>query len=305
LENKNIPNLFILGAPKSGTTALSEYLRNHPNIFFSRIKEPHYFNFDAKKGYEIDLKTYLSLFKDADPHVHKVIGEGSTAYLFSKIAVSEIIKFNSKAKFVVMLRNPVDLVYAWYSQKYYEGLETIGDFESAWRAEEERKKGKNIPRSCFDPAQLFYSEWGKLDEQIERLFSLARKENIKVIIFDDFVKDTKSVYEDVLAFLGVPSDNRQSFPVINESKKPKFVRLQPLFAYLINFMRGLRSMVGLNLGYGSGVFQNLLMANSEPTVKSKLPDDFKSELKTYYRNTIINLSKLLNRDLAYWIEKSL
>ena len=130
-----VPNFFIIGAPKSGTTALSQYLKEHPNIFFSRVKEPHFFDLDTSKRLKADLPTYLSLFSEAEPDRHKAVGEGSTGYLFSKVAVSEILKFNPNSKFIVMLRNPVELVQAWHSEMYYEGVENISDFEGAWRLE--------------------------------------------------------------------------------------------------------------------------------------------------------------------------
>ena len=123
------PNFFIIGAPKSGTTALSQYLRDHPNIFFSGVKEPHFFDLDTSKRLKLDLQTYLSLFAKARPELHIAVGEGSTGYLFSKVAVSEILKFNPDSKFIVMLRNPVDLVQAWHSEMYFEGVENIRDFE--------------------------------------------------------------------------------------------------------------------------------------------------------------------------------
>jgi len=150
------PNFFIIGAPKTGTTALSEYLKDHPNIFFCPVKEPHFFDLDTSKRLKLNLQTYLSLFAEADPALHQAVGEGSTGYLFSKVAVSEILKFNPNSKFIVMLRNPVDLVQSWHSEMYYEGVEDVVDFEKAWKLEQERRQGRNIPKSCWEPKKLFY-----------------------------------------------------------------------------------------------------------------------------------------------------
>src|SRR5258708_5345567 len=135
----NIPNFFIIGAPKCGTTALCKYLRENPRIFISTPKEPKYFDFDLSYPVKMNREAYLALFSKADPRFQSAIGEASTSYLFSTRAVPEILKFNPGAKFIVMLRNPVELVQGWHNQCIIAGQEDILDFEEAWRAESERK----------------------------------------------------------------------------------------------------------------------------------------------------------------------
>jgi len=131
-----VPNFFIIGAAKSGTTSLTEYLRTHPNIYFGKVKEPHFFDLDSCKCFKFSLETYMSLFSRADPEIHKAVGEASTGYLFSKVAVPEILKFNPNARFVVLLRNPIELVQSLHSEMCFEGIETVREFETAWRLEE-------------------------------------------------------------------------------------------------------------------------------------------------------------------------
>ncbi len=295
------PNFFIVGAPKSGTTSLSEYLKENSHIYFSPVKEPHYFDFDASVKIRTNFETYLSLFYKADPKIHKAIGEGSTGYLFSKCAIPEILKFNPDAKFIVMLRNPVDLVQAWHGEMFYEGLENISDFEKAWLAQEQRKKGENIPASCWDVSKLMYSEWGMLGDQVEKLFSFVKKNKIKIIIFDDFVSDTKKVYEEVLKFLEVPTDNRKDFPIINERKKLILPWLQPELAFLANVVRGVRAKLGIKIGYGWGFLPKIFSLNTEPGIRRIVGEDFKSELNSFYLKNVVKLSKLLKRDLTYWV----
>jgi len=295
------PNFFIIGAPKSGTTALSQYLGTHPNVFFSRVKEPHFFDLDTSKRVKAGLQTYLSLFSEADPDLHKAVGEGSTGYLYSKVAVSEILKFNPDSKFIVMLRNPVDLVRAWHSEMYYEGVEDIRDFESAWRLEEERRQGRRIPYPCWEPKKLFYSEWGKLGDQVERLLSVVARDKLKVIVFDDFITDTREVYAQVLSFLGVPLDGKDDFETINESRVLRYPWLQRSLAYTANQVRWIRAISGLNLRWGLGLSQRLLLLNSKPSPRRSIAPELRAELNEFFREDVHKLSKLVDRDLSYWV----
>ena len=297
-----IPNFFIIGAPKSGTTALSEYLKTHPNVYFSPVKEPHFFDKDMSRKLKINLPTYLDLFAKADPDIHKAIGEGSTGYLFSEKAVSEILQFNPNARFIVLLRNPVDLVPSWHSEMFFEGVENIPDFEQAWRAEKDRKEGRRIPVSCLEPQKLFYSDWGKLGDQVERLYSRVPRDRVKVVLFDDFVADTRKVYEETLSFLNLPSDRRSHFEPVNESKELKVFLLQRLFAILANSLRLIRARSGLKLGLGLGIFPRLFFINSRIAKRIPLSPVLKEELRAYFRQDVQKLSRLIGRDLGYWVE---
>ncbi len=299
-DKKNlVPNFFIIGAPKCGTTSLSEYLSYHPNIYMSRIKEPQFFNKDIAKHSKINFKTYLSLFADVDPKVHRVVGEGSTAYLFSKCAIKEIMDFNPKSKFVAILRNPVELLQALHFEMMFQGIEDIKDFEQAWRAEEDRKSGKRIPFFCFEPQSVFYSELGKLGDQVERFMSVAPKENIKIILFEDFVSDVQKYYNEVLSFLDLPSDHRSDFPKLNESKVPKWGLLHFPILTFVKFERFLVSEFGIVDKHDLG--RKLLVLNSKQQRRKEISKEFKLELINFFREDINKLSKLLNRDLNHWL----
>lgn len=213
------PNFFIVGAPRCGTTALSDYLRSHPNIYISQPKEPHYFAEDLIKNrrFAKKLEEYLSLFKFADSS-HMAIGEASVFYLYSSIALQRIREFNPNAKIVVMIRNPIDLVYSLHSQLLYIESEDRVNFEDAWDLQDVRKLGQEIPPLCRGEKLLQYSEIGKLGAQIEKLFEIFPRCQILVINFERFSSFTKDVYEQVLTFLGVPSDGKEYFPRINSNK---------------------------------------------------------------------------------------
>src|SRR6476620_1237476 len=125
-SNTNLkkPNLFILGAPKCGTTSMAYYLSQHPEIFVSPYKEPHYFNLDSEYRFTFSEKQYLENFKNATSF-HKYLVDASVWYLYSKVAVDEILKYNPESKFIVMLRNPVDMFYSLHQQLLFSGIENI------------------------------------------------------------------------------------------------------------------------------------------------------------------------------------
>ncbi|MGO8696196.1 MAG: sulfotransferase family protein [Limisphaerales bacterium] len=300
---KRVPNFFIIGAPKCGTTSLCEYLRSHPNIYFSKVKEPQFFDLDCLNGSKIRLQTYLRLFSKVDPSIHHAVGEGSTGYLRSKVAVSEILKFNPNAQFIVILRKPIDLILSLHAQFYFSGVESVKDFEAAWRLEGERQCGRKIPRNCWEPKSLFYSECGKLGDQIERLYSVTDRNHVKAFIFEDFVANPKAIYDETLAFLGLQSDGRSNFPVFNESREPLFPPLQRTMVFSANCFRLLRFVSGWNLAFGLGWFQKLLFLNSKPGARRPISASLRSELNDYFREDVRKLSRLLGRDLSPWIEE--
>lgn len=295
-----IPNFFIVGAPRSGTTSLSTYLKSHPNIFMSALKEPSYFDFDLYRKTKISLDHYLALFAPADPNVDLAIGEATPTYMFSECAITEIVKFNPKAKFIALLRNPIDLVQSIHSHEVFWGEEDITDFEKAWREEPERREGKHIPFSCREPKWLWYSQWGRYGDQIERLYNLAGKDKVKVVIFDEFVDDPKKTYEEILAFLGVPSDGRKEFPRVNEGRTVRWLIPQQVYSLLVSFAWILRSKFGLAMK-SYGISTKILSLNADTLKKGTLSPRFREELNQYYHDDMMKLSKLLGRDLSYWV----
>src|SRR3989339_415720 len=134
------PDFFIVGAPKSGTTAMCTYLKQHPEIFMPEKKESHFFGTDLNSPRFIrDKKIYLSLFSKAKDE--RRVGESSVWYLYSKKAASEIKEFSPSASIIIMLRNPVDMLYSQHSQFLYNGNEDIACFEEALNAEQDRRRG--------------------------------------------------------------------------------------------------------------------------------------------------------------------
>ncbi|RKZ85462.1 MAG: sulfotransferase [Candidatus Parabeggiatoa sp. nov. 1] len=298
------PNFFIVGAPKCGTTALSEYLRTHPQIFFSTPKEPFYFSTDLIKSSFHTEHDYLEKCFKGSTSQHLAIGEGTTHYLYSQVAVKNIMKFNPVAKIIVMLRNPIDLVYSWHSELISWGGEDIVDFKEAWNKQLARKEGIYLPKSCPPQKWLFYSEIALLGQQLERLYQSVPREQVLVIWFDDFISQTPQVYNQVLQFLGVSPDGHQEFPKINENK---VIRL-PWLKFSMESLRA--SWLGKavirakkQLGIKTlGIGPLIAVFNTKIQPRPPLDPIMRKVLIEEFREDIEKLSGLLDRDLSHWVK---
>ena len=126
-----VPNFFLAGAPKCGTTSLSEYLRAHPNVFMCCPKEPFYFDDDLTRIHAVgSFDDYLALFRNCGEE-HLAVGEASTCYLFSRNAMKRIHAFNDEAKIIVMFRNPADFLPSLHAELLFNFNEDQEDFTEA------------------------------------------------------------------------------------------------------------------------------------------------------------------------------
>ena len=299
----NKPNLFIAGAPKCGTTALYDYLRHHDNICLSwPTKEPHYFllDFPGLRGVK-SMAEYLSLW-DRCTVKHLALGEASVWYLFSEIALELIREFSNDAKIIVMLRNPVELVQSMHNQNLYSFYEDERDFEKAWRLQPMRSKGLRIPHMAREPLLLQYTRVAKLGDQMERLLTIFPDHQVKAVLFDDFVADTRYVYEDVLSFLGVPSDGRIRFPVINESKTHRSYAVSKTLMKRPEWMSVARDRICDKLGITyTGVGTLILNINTKSFKRRPISESFRRELIGEFEDDIKKLGRIIGRDLSHWL----
>jgi hypothetical protein len=297
------PNFFIVGAPKCGTTALYEYLRQHPNIFMSPVKEPHFFARDLGTYPRIQtLEDYTELFAESTKD-HLRVGEASVYYLRSSTAIGNIHAFNPESRIIAMFRNPVDMVYSLHSQLLYVGEETVRDFETAWRLQERRSRGLDLPPRSRGAFLLQYEEAGRFGMQTERLLSIFPPSQVKLILYDDFTKSTQRTYDEVIEFLGIPHDHRTEFPRINENKQARMAWLQHFSRKpppgLRRAFQNLKDRVG---GKAVAAVKNTIMdLNTVRTRRPPLSSALRAELVETFRDDVALLSRLLQRDLSHWV----
>lgn len=298
---QRLPNTFIIGAQKCGTTALSSYLAQHPAVFMSQPKEPRHFCSDLAAPAErraagdlVERSAYLALFQDASP-AHRILCEASSAYVMSHEAVERILDFNPAARFILLLRNPVELVRSLHAENLLQGRENERDLKRAWGLQEQRR---------LTPPQVLYAEFlqyarvASLGSQLERVSRLIPEGQLKTLLYDDFSDDTRASYLEVLAFLGLPDDGLRQFPVLNSARTVCHPRL--LWA-LRRLQRGwMYWKVRLGIRHSPGVLRRLISATLVSGQGMQRDEAFRVFLTDYFRAEIELLEARLGRDLGHW-----
>lgn len=296
------PELFLIGAPKCGTTALAHYLADHPGIAFSRPKEPCFFATDLPRQRLVtDRDAYLRLFPRAGV-VPRLRAEGSVWYLYSQAAVPNILKVRPDARFVVLLRNPVDAGHALHYQKLRSLDEDVSDFETAFRLQDERRQGRHVPATCRESHTLLYGEVCRFGAQIARLYEHVPPERLKVVLFEDLNRDAGAVYREVLAFAGLPDDRRARFERVNESSRARSAFVN-LLARRPSLWRqratgAIRTLLGVR---ELGVSAALKKLNTVRAPRPPLRSAFRQELVDFYADDVRLLAQLLRRNLDAWL----
>lgn len=298
------PDFFIVGAPKCGTTALAQYLENHPDIFMAK-KELHFFGSDLQFGaqfYRRDLNAYLAEFAHWNGQTRA--GEASVWYLFSRNAAAEIKAFNPDARILILLREPAAMLYSLYHQFLCDGNEHLPSFTEALAAESDRAAGRRIRQQTYLLQALAYRAVARYTEQVQRYFDAFGRDQVRVIIYDDFATDTPGVYRETLKFLGVaPGAAQIDFKVLNAASTVS----SPLLRNLLNhpLIRG--TAVAMRSWLPGPLFSKIQTAgiklgrlNTRPDRRLPIAPEIELSLQCEFAPEVERLSALLGRDLTHW-----
>ncbi|QSQ26757.1 sulfotransferase [Pyxidicoccus parkwayensis] len=278
------PNFFIVGAPRCGTTSMYGYLQQHPEVFMSPVKEPHYWSSELfPTGHRATEARYLKLFSGARER-HARVGEASPSYLFSREAPGRIRAFAPDARIVVMLRNPVDMVYSLHQRRVLVGNEDLLDFEAALAAEEPRRRGELPARGGL----YLYREVGAYAEQVRRYFDTFGRERVHVILHEDLREDVAGTFRSTLRFLGLREDAPVDLAVRNESRRLR----SPALHRLITPLRRSRLTWGLA--------SRLVALNTKPGRLEPMKPALRQQLAAHFAPDVERLGALLGRDLSHW-----
>lgn len=238
------PNLFIVGAPKCGTTSLHAYLGQHPQIFMASRKEPQFWSDDLRaqgrafhrepyrrhfrslsgllslpaciwhrsrakpeRALGIErLDQYLALFKGADTKRHQYIGEASAENMWSEVAARRIAEFCPEARIIILLREPLSYIVSMHRESLSGRLgEQVKSLQKALSLEARRRAGDDIPCSVRFPFSVCYRLQAHFDEQVQRFLDVFDRRQICFVLLEDLAKDAVRTVNTVLAFLGLPA----------------------------------------------------------------------------------------------------
>ena len=295
------PDFFIVGAAKSGTTSMHDYLRQHPAVFMPAIKELNYFGSDrpSRHSTRMTLDEYLANFASAPAGGR--VGEASVSYLRSTLAAKEIAAFAAEAQAIVMLRNPLEVMQALHSELVFLGLEEITDFGDALAAEPDRREGRRIPKAINNPRGLLYREAVNYSEQLVRYDDALTRERMHIIIFDDFKADTAATVAATFRFLGVDDAFRPRLEVKNPAKASRSRLAQRLMASPPSWARGAARRL-LPKNTRKGIYRTATRLNARPQERATMDPQLRARLIEDLRPEVERLSGMVGRDLGFWLQ---
>jgi len=298
-------DFFLVGMPRTSTTSISEYLREHPQIFMSTPKELNYFCKDIWLDYferhrptpymPRTKKQYEDLFKDAHGRLR---GEASVWYLPSKTSAKEIREYNPDAKIIMILREPVDWLRSTH-RKYLSDLEeTEEDLLSAISLEPMRKEGYNIPEKTYAQYHLQYTETAQLANHVTRFMFHFKEPQLLILLFDDVKKDMRGTMKKIYRFLEVDECFEPTLQVYNSNHdliRPKLFKLitaRPMYYFYKTFEK-----IMTKKAYARAKrFTFGLVHNFKPREPLSKTDEI--ILKRRFKQVVIELSQLIGRDLV-------
>ena len=299
----HVPNFLIIGAAKSGTTSIYNALLQHPQIFMSRTKEPHYFSYAGQsvefKGPGDDItinqmvvtarQQYEALFAQAGNR--PAIGEASTMYLYTPDAPANIYQHYPAIKLIAVLRNPVDRAYSAFQHMRRDGREPYADFLQAVNEQDKRKAAGWSPI-------FYYHDMGLYSQQLRRYFARFTPQQMLILLYEEIREQWPKTLATICRFLEVdipttPLDIQEH----NKSGIPKNMgwhqflrRSHPLKTLAKPFVpEHLRKTMTTKL-----INRNLAVA---PPMRA----EERVLLSAHYRDDILCLQEMLKRDLSHWL----
>ena len=307
MTSARLPDFFIVGHPKSGTTALYEMLRAHPQIYMPPGKEPWFFAEELHErtpprpeGVAQTLEEYAALFADATPEQR--VGEASALYLWSRTAAGRIAQACPDARIVAVLREPASFLRSLHLQFVQTHIETESDLAKALALEPARREGREIPRHTYWPQTLIYSEHVRYLEQLRRYTTVFPREQVLVLIYDDFRNDNDATVRRVLNFLEVDETAPIEATEANPTVRPRSQRLNEA-VHAISVGRGPVSLAvkgaikavtppKMRRGALEAVQRNIVFGDPLPA-----DEQLMAELRVRFRGEVEAVGEYLERDL--------
>jgi hypothetical protein len=291
------PDLFIVGAPKCGTTAMTRYLEAHPEVFVAARKDLHQFGSDLafRNRPREPESDYLARFSDAGSA--RWACDSSVWYLFSTRAAEEMRAVSPQARIIAMVRHPVDAMHALWSQLRLNGLgdEDIAEFAEALAAEADRRQGRRIPPHTPLPSALHYREVVSFSGQLRRYLDAFGPDQVRVIVQEEMKADTPGTMQGIYAWLGVSPDVPSDLRKVNTSKA---VRSEGLRRVLRMPPAGLKDAVPA--GLRRAVSRRLRSLNSKHAARAPLDPALRARVAAELAPEVARIEAVLGRSVPAW-----
>jgi hypothetical protein len=288
-----LPNFICPGAQKSATTSLHDILIQHPDVYLPECKETHLF--DKKEKFNKGLDFYKDKFY-SDVKAEKIIGDITPIYMYlEKIPRNINNLLGDDIKFVFMLRNPIERAYSHYWMSYRRGYETE-PFKKAIKLEKER-----INKGAFERSHFSYIDRGFYSKQIKNFLKYFPKENMKFIIFDEFINNKKVILEDIFSFLNLKLiDDIELEQKSNTAFLPKY----DIFNKFLNkppiLIKNIANIFPKEIK--KSIVSFIKDKNKKDFEKPELNKKIKSDLINVFKPDVKELEKIIDKDLSFWFK---
>lgn len=296
-----LPNFLIIGAQKAGTTALAYYLSQHPEVFMSPVKEPGFFAFEGQppnfsgpddhQSFRLvttDLEQYQQLFTEVSSE--KAVGEASTWYLYHPDAPYRIKHYIPDARLIAILRNPVDRAFSSYMHLIKQNREPLHSFKEALAQEEKRI-------NAGWEYLWHYKQMGLYTDQIKRYQREFDPSQLKVFLYEDLDNFPEKILKEIFYFLGV---DKEIMPPVLSRHNISGVKRSKLIANLLKDGNPIKSTLKplLPIKFRQELANFVRVRNFKKHTCSK---DIRFQLTQEFKDDIIELQELIQRDLSGWL----
>ena len=311
--------VFIVGAPRCGTTTLAQFLKEHPAVSFPIIKEPHYFAQNDLRGLsDHDLRDrveeeYLGPFFRRDTSL-RIGADASVTYLYTPEQLEPVLRLWPDSRFIVALRNPLAMLPSLHGRLVYVGVEPVGKFEEAWAAARGRLARGRALSGLVDPLWLRYDEAARFATYLERLFNVVGRERCLVMILDDMVANPSEQYRRFMDFVELEPVRTEGFEVHRAGRGVRSLWLQRMLkrpnillrqsggngkkAQPINLLTG-KGSVTLNMILA--VRRQMLRLNRTRRSPEPISASIQAEICSHFEQEVERLTSLIGRDLTHWL----
>lgn len=294
-----LPQFFIVGAPKSGTTAMTHYLDAHPQVSCRGVGGAHFATDLDFRTNRLSREEYAACFSDCS-HA-EARGETSVWYLYSRCAAANIAAANPEARIIIMLRNPVEMIPSQHSQFLFNRNEDVKDLAQALALEGERRNGRQIPKRAHFPEGLQYTAVASYADQVERFLANFPKDQVHIILHEDLKRDTERCFREVCEFLGVDSSFLPDLRVVNPNKELRSGVVFDVLGARSGLIRVLSKCIPQRVR--QGLARVLKRWNTRYTRRAPAPIAVVNDLRNRFAEENRRLASLISRDLSHWSAK--
>jgi hypothetical protein len=304
---KNLPDFLIIGAGKSGTTSVDNYLKQHPDIFISPVKEPNFFGYELNTAQDFEgspqlnhynnsvtnIDNYLKLFEGAS--TGQIKGETSNTYMYHENAAKRIKYYIPKVKMIAILRQPAERLYSRYLHL----------------AREKKLPSKNF-EDCLDRDSIWWKrndliKEGYYGQYLERYLNLFEKSQIKIFLYEELRKDPAKLHKEIFKFIGVREDFEIDFSInYNQSGFIKNPIIDKIIGPKSLLFTGIKKVISekniQKLKENKFLFKKVNDLRNNNLTKPKIPSELKYKISNeIYKEDILLLQRLIDKDISHWL----